>query len=72
MNQECVQFGKILKGIRQSLGLKQTDFARLLDMEESMISHYEAGRRQPMYSTLVKLVRKLGLNPAILFPKDGG
>jgi transcriptional regulator with XRE-family HTH domain len=39
---ESAEFGKILRKIRESLGVRQREFARLLDVKESAVSELRA------------------------------
>ncbi len=60
-------FGAHLKKIRESknLSLLDTDYGSTLN--ESNISKYENGRREPQLSTIFKLAKALKVHPKDLF-----
>lgn len=62
--------GKNLKQIRELLGLSQIELAQKLQMTPSAISQIEHNKRNPSYSTIRKIIKKLNLNPTALFPKE--
>ena len=45
---EKVRIGRIFKAKRVFLGLTQTEVARRVGVSQMMISHFEAGRSQPV------------------------
>ncbi|WLR50072.1 helix-turn-helix transcriptional regulator [Bacillus tianshenii] len=47
--------GDILKRLRQSKGLTQTELAKKLDLTRGTYAHYEINKRQPDYETLHKI-----------------
>ena len=52
-----INFGKQLKELRKKMGLKQEDFARLMDVDPLTISRWERGERKPMPVHLRKIER---------------
>ncbi|MEO7069545.1 MAG: helix-turn-helix domain-containing protein [Nostocoides sp.] len=52
--------GAVLRAARQKSGLSQTELARRANVAQSVISAYEAGRREPAMSTLSRLVEATG------------
>ena len=52
--------GRLLREARTRAGLSQTDLARRAAVPQSVISEYEAGRRQPSLTTLSKLISATG------------
>jgi predicted nucleotidyltransferase/DNA-binding XRE family transcriptional regulator len=55
-----VEAGSVLKEARTSVGLSQSDLARRAGVPQSVVSEYEAGKRQPALPTLAKLVAATG------------
>lgn len=55
-----VSGGELLRTARDKAGLSQTELARRSGVPQSMLSAYEAGKRQPALPTLVKLVEATG------------
>lgn len=45
-----------IKRFRMELGLNHKEFAKLLKVNPSTISHYESGRRHPLWPTIKKIV----------------
>lgn len=64
------QFGTNLKKIRESknLSLLEADYSS--DMNESNISKYENGKREPRLSTIIKLAKVLKVHPKELLNFD--
>ena len=52
--------GEMLRSARQRAGLTQTELARRAGVVQSMVSAYENDRREPVYSTLMRLLRAAG------------
>lgn len=61
-----MEFKDRLRTIREMSGLTQSELARKAGCEPSNIAHMEAGRREPNFSNLVKLVKALGISADIL------
>jgi predicted nucleotidyltransferase/DNA-binding XRE family transcriptional regulator len=57
---ESPSTGVVLRGARQHAGLSQAALAARSGVSQSVISLYEAGRRQPSLPTLAKLVEAAG------------
>ncbi|MBR9690661.1 TIGR00270 family protein [Candidatus Woesearchaeota archaeon] len=54
-------YGKIIRGKRESMGLKQEDFARKLSEKVSVIQKMEIGAFKPSISLVRKLEKILGV-----------
>jgi transcriptional regulator with XRE-family HTH domain len=65
-----IRFGAQLKGIRESKNLSLLDADYNSELNESNISKYENGRRDPRLSTIVKLARMLKVHPKDLLDFD--
>jgi uncharacterized protein len=52
--------GELLRAAREGAGLSQTELARRSGVAQSMVSSYEAGKRQPALATLSKLIEATG------------
>jgi predicted nucleotidyltransferase/DNA-binding XRE family transcriptional regulator len=52
--------GRLLSEARTRAGLSQTELARRAGVAQSVISEYEAGRRQPALPTLSRLISATG------------
>lgn len=50
----------LIRGLRRTLGLTQTQMADLAGVRQSVISAYETGARQPSLGALVRLVEAAG------------
>jgi transcriptional regulator with XRE-family HTH domain len=55
INQFRRVFPKALRAARQEYELSQTDLAKLTDMSQDWISHFEGGRRVPGAYALIRL-----------------
>lgn len=55
----------LLRAARERAGLSQSELARLSGVAQSVVSAYEAGKRQPALTTLAKLVAATGHTLAI-------
>lgn len=60
-------FGKRLKFLRLSQGLKQTDLAKISGVSQSNISLYENGREKLFAGHLWRLARALGVSMEFLY-----
>ncbi len=65
--------GAVLREARTRARLSQTDLARRAGVAQSVISMYEADRREPGLRTLTKLVEAAGhkLSLALIPPQPG-
>jgi predicted nucleotidyltransferase/DNA-binding XRE family transcriptional regulator len=52
--------GEVLRGARTAAGLTQAELARRAGITQSVVSAYEAGRREPAVSTLARLIEATG------------
>ena len=50
-----VDFGAVLRGLRQDAGLTQQQLAQRLGVTKSVVSYYELSERSPSPEVLVKL-----------------
>lgn len=64
-------FGKIIKTLRLSKKMTQSDLAELLGTTKSNVSAYENDSRQPPNSSLVKMAKHFGVSMDYLFNLDG-
>lgn len=48
-----------LQALRARASLSQNDLARLASVDQGLLSHYEAGKRQPSLDTLQRLCEAL-------------
>ncbi|WP_349816983.1 helix-turn-helix transcriptional regulator [Frankia sp. Cppng1_Ct_nod] len=55
----CLAAG-LLSLARQQVGLTQTELAHRAGVQQSVVSAYEAGRRQPTVPMLLRLIRATG------------
>lgn len=47
---------KTIKRIREELGLTHEAFGKLIRVSASAISHYESGRRRPLWARIQRIV----------------
>jgi transcriptional regulator with XRE-family HTH domain len=66
------KFGKRLRAARDAVGCTQAEAAEVLGVSRGTYAQYEAGRREPGVLRVLAMVKKLGLDPAILFPEFFG
>ncbi|HET6910978.1 MAG TPA: helix-turn-helix transcriptional regulator, partial [Mycobacteriales bacterium] len=52
--------GTLLRTARERAGLSQSELARRSGVAQSVVSAYEAGKRQPALPTLSKLIAATG------------
>jgi len=69
-----MKIAKNLKTLRLKLNLSQNQFAKLLGVTKSFISHCESGRRTPSYSIAQKMnsladVAKINFKLSYIFEK---
>ena len=55
-----MEAGVVLREARTRVGLSQSDLARRAGVPQSVVSDYEAGKRQPALPTLARLVAATG------------
>jgi predicted nucleotidyltransferase/DNA-binding XRE family transcriptional regulator len=63
--------GTLLRAARRRASLSQTDLARRAHVAQSVVSAYESGRREPAFSTLVRLVAATGHRLVVELEPDG-
>lgn len=61
-------WGRNIKASRRALQLRQEDLAKLLDVEQSTVSRWEAGRQLPRDRHRAALARYLHRDVENLFP----
>lgn len=55
-------FSSLLRSAREKKGMKQEDFAKLLNERESIVAKWEAGSLKPGIDAAYKVGRRLGIN----------
>lgn len=55
-------FDDMLKSLRKSKGLSQSELAKLLDISTSSVGMYESGKRQPNFDTEEKIAKFFGVS----------
>lgn len=64
------RFGKRLRAARVAAGHRtQAEVAEVLGVERGTYAQYEAGRREPGVLRVMMMVKRLRLDPVILFPE---
>lgn len=66
VEKEQAQLASRLKEAREQKGLSQRSLADEAGLTPSAISQFEAGKREPSFSSIVKLARALGVSPSYL------
>ena len=61
-----------LKAYRKKKGFTQEQLAKVLGIDQSMISYYERNWRIIKNSTIVQIASNLGVDPMELFMDDNG
>lgn len=56
-------FGAALRKIRKQKQLSQEDFGAELDLHRTHVSLLERGKRDPLFSTVLQIIDKLGMTP---------
>jgi predicted nucleotidyltransferase/DNA-binding XRE family transcriptional regulator len=64
--------GEALRSARTAAGLTQAELARRAGITQSVVSAYEAGRREPAVSTLTRLVEATGASLELRVDPHGG
>ena len=52
-----VNFGQIVKELREFKGLTQAELAKAIGVSHNSISQYESGARRPSYEVLILMVK---------------
>lgn len=68
--EELLRLARRVRGLRESMGLRQEDFAERCGISVSFASLLERGERSPSYETLVEIAHALGVPLTDLF-RDG-
>lgn len=63
-------FSKILRQVRESKKLSQTELAEKSGFQPSAISHFETGRRSPSFENLNRLADTLSVSIDYLLGRD--
>ena len=58
--------GRLIQDARKARGLTQEQLAEIADMDRVGVGYIEQGRRAPKLSTLYKISKALGVQPAEL------
>lgn len=66
------RFGEALKQLRQRMGLRQKDLARMAGVDRSTLANWERGAKQPSLDTVVRLSEVLGISLDELVGTAGG
>ena len=62
---ECL--GNVVRQVRQKLGYTQNDVAEMVGVEVRTIMHIENGVGNPTWEVVFPLIRKLNIDPRIVF-----
>ncbi len=68
MNEEEI-FGKIIQEERKAKKISQEKLSKLTGLDRTFISLIENGKRNPTFSTIVKISSALEISPSELFVK---
>ncbi len=68
--QEVVKIGTQLRAARERALLTQEELAARADVQALTVSRIETNKVEPRYSTIRKLAKALGMDPAELLPKE--
>jgi transcriptional regulator with XRE-family HTH domain len=63
---ELAAFGRHLRRVRLSGGVRQADLAARMGLTQSMVAHWETGRVAPSLSQVVQITHHLGIEAAAL------
>ena len=66
MNKEEI-FGKILQDERKAKKISQEKLAKLSGLDRTFISLIETGKRNPTFTTILKICEALEIDPSELF-----
>ncbi len=61
-------FPELIKKIRETADLTQTEFAKALDVSAALIAMVETGQKEVSKSLLIKLAEKLQVHPSSITP----
>lgn len=68
---ETETIGQMVRDAREEQGITQAALAELVGRTHTMVSHIEAGRKEPSWETMIKLAEVLGLSLDDLVWKAG-
>jgi len=57
---QCHQIGRSIQSARSAKGITQKTLAQQIGEKQSVVSEYEAGRKQPTTAMIRKIERALG------------
>jgi len=66
---ESVEFGQLIRRIRQKRGLSQEKLAEMADTHPNYIGGIERGERNPTLLVICRLANALGVSPSHLLRK---
>jgi transcriptional regulator with XRE-family HTH domain len=62
-NQECIEFGRRVRTIRERQGISQEAFAEKADMHRTYIGGIERGERNPTLTMIFRIAKALNSKP---------
>lgn len=65
-----MEFGELLRKLREDKGLSQQDLAELAGVQASAISHFELGRRLPSFENIRRLADALNVTSDFLLGRE--
>ena len=65
-----MEFQAIIKDIMQEKNLSQQAFAKILGVNQTTISQWLLGKKQPGYDSIMQIYKKFGIEPNLLFGID--
>ena len=60
-------FGKRLRQVRESVGMKQVELARALEVDPKHLSRLERGKVNPSFEIIFRTARILNVSPSLFF-----
>jgi len=60
-------FGKRLRQVRESVGMKQVQLARALEVDPKHLSRLERGKVNPSFEIIFRIARALKVSPSLFF-----
>ena len=61
------QAGEVVKRLREQNGDTQTDLANKMSVTQSMVAHFESGRRDLRHSDIVQICKIYKADPKVFF-----
>jgi len=68
-SQECVNFGKSVRGYREKRGMSQEELAAAASIHRTYIGGIERGERNPTLRMIYRLAKALHIEPFMLLSK---